>query len=114
MLTESGTYKHYNMNEDTLFRFVLRVLKQLRIPFVDPCDADYEGDCICGSSGSQSLTPTFTAGTSTLTLPSPVSGNPQVFIGGQKIHHARLTIVGNTITILNHTLATGEEVEVII
>jgi hypothetical protein len=104
------------MNEDILFRYILRVLRQLRIPFIDPCDEDYQGDCICGTSGNsgEPVTPTFTAGTSILTLPNPVTGNPQVFIGGQKIHHSRLTIVGNTITILDYTLATGEEVEVIV
>lgn len=40
------------MSETKLFQLVKKFLKQLRIPFVDPCDLTYTGDCLCGSSKS--------------------------------------------------------------
>lgn len=39
------------MNQDQFYRTTIQILRQLRIPFVDPCDTNYTGDCICGSTG---------------------------------------------------------------
>jgi hypothetical protein len=39
------------MSQDQFYRNVIQLLRQLRIPFVDPCDSNYTGDCICGSTG---------------------------------------------------------------
>ena len=39
------------MSQDQFYRTTIQILRQLRIPFVDPCDTNYTGDCICGSTG---------------------------------------------------------------
>jgi hypothetical protein len=40
------------MTQDQFYRTTIQILRQLRIPFVDPCDTNYTGDCICGSTGT--------------------------------------------------------------
>lgn len=40
------------MTHDAFYKLTVRILKQLGIPFNDPCDPDYEGDCtVCGAGG---------------------------------------------------------------
>jgi hypothetical protein len=43
------------MNKDQLYRHTVSILKQLRIPFLDPCDEDYLGDCLCGGGSNPTL-----------------------------------------------------------
>lgn len=43
------------MNQDQLYRHTVSILKQLRIPFLDPCDETYSGDCLCGGGSNPTL-----------------------------------------------------------
>lgn len=43
------------MNQDQLYRHTVSILKQLRIPFLDPCDETYLGDCLCGGGSNPTL-----------------------------------------------------------
>lgn len=67
------------MSRQDLYRLIISTLKQLRIPFVDPCDANYTGDCICGSNTE--LTSEFFTGRPVGTVGLTLSTTPAVFHG---------------------------------
>jgi hypothetical protein len=66
-----------NWTNNSLFNFVKKVLKELKIPFVDPCDATYTGDCICGSGSTTSVIINNIASQTPFTNPpvSPIEGD---------------------------------------
>jgi hypothetical protein len=67
-----------NWTNNSLFNFVKKVLKELKIPFNDPCDTSYTGDCICGSgTSSANVTNSSITGETPFTNPpiSPIEGD---------------------------------------
>lgn len=64
------------MSKQELYRYVTSILRGLRIPFVDPCNPDYEGDCLCSGGGSG---PTILKGTNTIRTGS--DGNLELNFG---------------------------------
>lgn len=68
------------MSKQELYKWVVLILRQLRVPFVDPCDVNYTGDCICDSGATGPTSEFFNArpiGTVGITL----SSSPTVFYG---------------------------------
>ena len=98
------------MNQDTLYTWVLRVLRQLQVPFIDPCDPSYAPSAMVNF-----VSENFTIVTSTNMI--TLGGNPSlnnlfVFVGGQKIPNNSLTLSGQVLTFNNNTLLSGDMVEV--
>lgn len=65
-----------NITQDQFYKYVVTILKQLNLPFTDPCDASYTGDCgPCGGGGGSDgvLTGTSLVGTN-LILTTSVGG----------------------------------------
>ncbi len=104
------------MTRQLIRRWVLGLLRELKIPFNDPCNPNYEYDCLCGGSVTTTIEePSFTSGDNEVTLSSTPSslGNIQVYIGGQKVPNSKLSLTGNTLTFTSQVLIEGDEVEII-
>jgi hypothetical protein len=106
------------MNKDQFYRYVISILKELQIPFTDPCDANYVGDCgDCSAATPVWAAETFVADglSNSVTI---IGTAPQaklqtfVFIGGQKIPTISYTLVGSVITFSGFSLNNGDTVEV--
>ncbi len=104
------------MNQDTFYSWVVRILKQLRIPFVDPCDLTYTGDCICGGANIAAFSQEFTMnGTSqviALVIAPTHPNTVALFIGGQRLPNSLFTVAGTNVTVTGYTFNNGDQVQI--
>lgn len=105
-------------NFTQFFKALKKGLKELEIPFDDPCDESYTGDCslcdgaVSGTFGNEEYTAVGGETDVVWTGPLPASKSAiWLYVGGQKIASSQYTLSSNTTT-LDSPLAVGQLVEI--
>lgn len=98
-----------------MYKDVVKILRQLRIPFRDPCDNSYVGDCICNpiEQPKQEIFSNFVAGQVSITVSCNLPSS-QVMVMRDRmvlIHSVDYVQNGNIITFTS-PLYPGQIVEV--